>query len=302
MIKSIDELLKKAEELPSKTVAIAAAHDDAALEAAIEAKRKNIANSVLIGKKDEIEAMLEKLGVAKDFFEIIGREDDSEAVAEAVKLIREGSAHVLLKGKVKTGTLIKGVLDKDRGLRTGRLLSDIFIFDCPMKDEHRLMGITDGGLNLAPNMEQKAQIIKNAVEAFHRLGYGNPKVAVLSAVEVVNPDIQSTIDADGLAKMYKNGEFENCVVDGPLAMDLALSEKAAEIKGFESPVAGKADILVFPNIESANITAKALMYMLPFEPSHVIVGASAPVLIPSRSDSSEAKLNALAFGCMAAQQ
>ncbi len=302
MIRSIKELLEKAESLPSKTVAIAAAHDDAALSAAVEAKQKNIADAILVGIKGRIEDKLSELGAPKNLFEIIDREDDAEAVAEAVRLIRDGRAHVLLKGKVKTGTLIKGVLDREKGLRTGRLLSDVFIFNCPIRGQNRIIGITDGGLNLLPDLKQKAEIIQNAVEAFHRLGYEEPKVAVLSAVEAVNPDLQSTVDAAELAKMYKQGEFKGCVVDGPLAMDLAISEEAARIKGFESQIAGKADILVFPNIESANITAKALMYMIPFEPSHVIVGATAPVLIPSRSDSSEAKLNAVAFGCIAAHR
>jgi phosphate butyryltransferase len=300
MIGSMRELVEQAKSLPGKRVVIAAAQDEAALGAAVEAERIGLAEPLLVGVKAEIERTLEKLGAPKDKFEIVVKNEEMEAVGESVRLIREGRAHVLLKGKTKTGTLLKAVLDKERGLRTDRLLSDVFIFDCPFRREHRIMGVTDGGITPVPTLEQKVQITKNAVEAFHSLGYEKPKVAHLSAIETVSPGIQSTVDAAEIAGMYKKGELENCIVDGPLAFDLAVSKDAAEMKSFVSPVAGEADILIGPTIEASNILAKSLMYTAPFEPGHVIVGARAPVLICSRSESSEAKLNAIAFGCLMA--
>jgi phosphate butyryltransferase len=213
-----------------------------------------------------------------------------------VELVREGQGHILMKGKVTTGDLLKAVLHRDHGLRTGRLLSDVFLFDWPLPGDSRLMGITDGGINLAPDVAAKAQILANALEVFRVLGYEEPKAAVLSAIEKVNENLPSTLDGQELAKMASEGAFGRCQVDGPLAMDLAVSAEAASRKGVSSPVAGKADILLFPSIEAANITAKALQYLVPFEPGHVVMGARAPVLIPSRAESAQAKVNSVAVG------
>jgi phosphate butyryltransferase len=249
-----------------------------------------------VGDHHKIEALLWDLERDPKNFQIVNRQEPDESVATAVELVRGGEGHILMKGKVTTGDLLREVLHRERGLRTGRLLSDVFLFDSPLPGDPRLIGITDGGINLAPDVEMKAQILRNALDAFRSLDYEEPRVAVLSAIERVNPDLQSTLDAAELARMGREGAFGACAVEGPLAMDLALSADSARRKGVESEVAGKADILLFPNIESANITCKAIQYLVRVEPGHVVVGAAAPVLIPSRADSAQAKVNSVAVG------
>lgn len=295
-VPSLDILTRKARSLPTRIVVIAAAQDEVALEAAAQAEDDGLARCILVGDHHKIEAVLWDMNRDPKDFQIVDRQEVHEAVATAVALVRSGEGHILMKGKCTSGDLLREVLDRDRGLRTGRLLSDVFLFDAPFPDQERLLGITDGGVNLAPKLEAKAQILQNAVDVFRVLDYPEPKVAVLSAVEKVNPDLQSTVDGAELARMAREGAFGMCTVAGPLAMDLAISAESARRKGVKSEVAGAADILLFPNIESANITAKALQYMIPFEPGHVVVGATAPILIPSRAESAQAKVNAVAVG------
>lgn len=295
-VRSLEELSRRARSLPPRVVVIAAAHDEVALEAAALAEREGLARCVLVGDQARIETLLRKMEQDPKDFLIVDRPGNDEAVATSVELVREGQGHLLMKGRITSGELLREVLHRDRGLRTGSLLSDVFLFDSPLPGEARILGITDGGINLAPDLETKARILANAVEVFWSLGYRRPKVAVLSAIEKVNPDLPSTVDAAELARRGEEGLFGSCQVAGPLAMDLALSAEAARRKGVDSPVAGAADILLFPSIEAANITAKALQYLVPFEPGHVVVGARVPVLIPSRSESARAKVNAVAVG------
>jgi phosphate butyryltransferase len=295
-VASLEALCRKARALPTRIVVIAAAQDEVALEAAAVAEEEGLARCILVGDEHKIEASLWDLERDPRGFQIVNRQEIQESVATAVDLVRGGEGHILMKGKVTTGDLLREVLHPERGLRTGRLLSDVFLFDSPLPGEPRLIGITDGGINLAPDLGAKAQILRNALAVFRTLDYEKPKVAILSAIEKVNPDLQSTLDGAELARMARGGEFGDCLVEGPLAMDLALSAESAERKGVESEVAGVADILLFPNIESANITAKAIQYMVPCEPGHMVVGAAAPVLIPSRAESARAKVNAVALG------
>jgi len=295
-VRSLEHLRRRARVLPTRIVVIAAAQDEVALEAAAVAEAEGLARCILVGDQHRIEAVLWDLDQDPGAFQIVNRQEIHEAVATAVELVRGGEGHILMKGKVTTGDLMRQVLHRDRGLRTDRLLSDVFLFDSPLPGDPRLMGITDGGINLLPDLKTKAEILRNALAVFRALDYERPKVAVLSAIERVNPDLQSTLDAVELARMGREGLFGACEVEGPLAMDLALSEESARRKGVESKVAGKADILLFPNIESANITAKAIQYMVPFEPGHAVVGAAVPVLIPSRAESARAKVNAVALG------
>ncbi|OQX94428.1 hypothetical protein B6I21_09480 [candidate division KSB1 bacterium 4572_119] len=192
--------------------------------------------------------------------------------------------------------MLKSVLKQESGLRTGNLISDAFVFEWQNRPlENKLMIITDGGFTLAPDLNQKVQLIDNAVKVMHALGNSNPKVAVLSAVETVNPALQSTIDAAVLTKMNERGQIKGCIIDGPLALDNAISPESAEMKGIKSPVAGQADILLFPDIQSANITAKGTTYFSNFRLAHATMGAKAPVLIPSRSDTKDAKLLTIAL-------
>lgn len=295
-VKSLHDLKLRARALPTRIVVIAAAQDDVALEAAATAEEEGLARCILVGDRHKIEALLWDLDRDPAGLQIVNRQELEEAVATAVELVRGGEGHILMKGKVTTGDLLREVLHPERGLRAGRLLSDVFLFDSPLPGDARLMGITDGGINLAPGLEAKAQILRNALDVFRALEYERPRVAVLSAIERLNPDLPSTLDAAELARMGRGGTFGDCEVEGPLAMDLALSIDAARRKGVVSKVAGKADIFLFPNIESANITCKAIQYMVPFEPGHVVVGAAAPVLIPSRAESVTAKVNAVALG------
>jgi len=300
-VRSLEDLNRRARALPTRIVVIAAAQDEVALEAAALAEEVGLGRCILVGDQHRIEGVLWDMDRDPREFQIVNRQELHESVTTAVELVKGGEGHILMKGKVTTGDLLREVLHRERGLRTGRLLSDVFLFDSPLPGEPRLMGITDGGINLAPDLEAKAQILKNALEVFRALDYEVPRVAVLSAIERLNPDLQSTIDAAELARMGRDGMFGKCEVEGPLAMDLALSAESARRKGVASKVAGKADLLLFPNIECANITAKAVQYMVPCEPGHVVVGAAAPVLIPSRAESATAKVNAVALGRLLAE-
>jgi len=301
MINTFDELIEAAkkigqqQERPTRIV-IAAGNDKAALEAIQAAKKMNIADGLLVGNKELIFRSLDELGIIRNEFEIIAADEETEICRRTVQTINDGAAEIILKGKVKTATLLKAVMHAEHGLRTGRLISDAFVFEWINRPEsNKLMIITDGGFNLAPDLNQKIQILENAVQVMHALGNPNPKVAVLSAVETVNPALQSTVDAAILAKMNERGQIKGCVVDGPLALDNAISLESAQQKGIQSPVAGKADILLFPNIESANLTAKATTYFANLRLAHATMGAKAPVLIPSRSDTADAKLLTLAL-------
>jgi phosphate butyryltransferase len=301
MINTFDQLIEQAKKIsrdqarPIK-IAIAAGNDKAALEAIQDAKKMKIADGLLIGNKELIFRSLDELGIDRNEFEMIEADEETEICRRTIQAIHEGDAEIILKGKVKTATLLKTVMDAEHGLRTGRLISDAFVFEWLNRPEpNKLMIITDGGFNLAPDLNQKIQILENAVQVMHALGNPNPKVAVLSAVETVNPSLQSTVDAAIMAKMNERGQITGCIVDGPLALDNAISLESAQQKGIQSPVAGKADILLFPNIESANLTAKGTTYFANLRLAHATMGAKAPVLIPSRSDTADAKLLTLAL-------
>ncbi|MDZ7332927.1 MAG: bifunctional enoyl-CoA hydratase/phosphate acetyltransferase [candidate division KSB1 bacterium] len=300
-INNFDQLLEQAKQISEKSerpvrVAIAAANDQAALEAIQDAKKMKLADGLLIGNRKQIIKALDELNIGHDEFEIIEADEESAICRRTVQAIHNGEAELILKGKVKTATLLRAVMDAEHGLRTGRLISDAFLFEWPERqDPNKLMIITDGGFNLAPDLNQKIQILENAVQVMHALGHPNPRVAVVSAVETVNPSLQSTVDAAILAKMNERGQIKGCIVDGPLALDNAISPEAAQQKGIQSPVAGKADILLFPNIESANLTAKGTTYFAKLRLAHATMGAKAPVLIPSRADTSDAKLLTLAL-------
>ncbi len=221
-------------------------------------------------------------------------------LSAAVEAMASGAAGILMKGAVDTATLIKAALKPESGLRTGRLLSDVFVFEYAARPENRLVMITDGGLNIAPDLEAKVQLIRNAVAVAHALGNANPKVAALSASEFVQPNMASSVDAAALAQMNAAGEIAGCVVAGPLALDNALDAAAAAEKGIRGAVAGAAEILLCPTIECANMLAKSTVYIGNARLAHVIVGAKIPILIPSRADKSDAKLLSLALGMMMA--
>jgi len=298
-IRTFAELKSRARDVGPKRVGVVLADDEVALTAAADALRLEIAFPVLIGDAARIRTHTEKLGLAElaAKAEFVSATDEA-AAGIAVKLAREGSIDILMKGHLRTDQLFHPVLDKEKGLRTGRLLSDIAFFEQPGPDGPRLTGITDGGLNPAPTLAQKKQIILNAIEMLRCLGFTRPKIAVMSATEQVSEAMPSTIDAHALTEMCAAGDFGDAQVFGPLALDNALLEWAAKAKGISHPVAGHADCLLVPTVESGNMLAKSIIFLAGLEFGHVVVGAKVPILIPSRVESAQDKVHAMALGVL----
>jgi phosphate butyryltransferase len=298
MIKSFEEVLKIAKERGPKTVAVACAQDTDVLKAVDNAKSNGIINAILVGDQGKIEAIAKEENIDLAEYELINIEDLAEASLKAVELVSSGKAHMVMKGLVDTGIILKAVLNKEVGLRTGSVLSHVAIFD--VMNYPRLLLVTDAAMNIAPNLEQKKQIIENSLQVAKGLDIEEPKVGVICAKEKVNPKMPATVDAGELVKMNENGELTGCIVGGPFALDNAVSEEAAKLKGIDHPVAGKADILMCPNIESGNILYKTLGFLANAKSAGVIVGAKAPIILTSRADSEEAKLNSIALGVLMA--
>jgi len=298
MIRDFDQLLARVKEKANKCVVIAAAQSASALEAAVMAKKENLADSILTGDKSFIEEFLQReYPDHADAFEIVDTGQDlDQACREAVNVVRNGRGHLILKGKASSGQLLKAVLDKENGLRTGSVMSDVLAYEHP----DRLMLMSDGGIVLYPEIKEKIAIINNAVKVAKALENEKPRVALLAAVEGVNSKMPCTIDASLLAKMNDRGQITDCYVDGPLAFDNAVSEDAARLKGIESEVAGKADILIMPNIEAGNIFGKTLTYYCHYRVAHVVMGAKVPILIASRADNAETKMLSMALGILSA--
>lgn len=291
-IRSFAELRYAAQERGPKRLAVVAADDDIVLTAAAEALRLGLATPILFGNAEAIVRRVSALGLALDGTII----SCVNPAADAVKAVQKGDADILLKGHLRTDELLHAVLDKTLGLRTGRLLSDVLLYEDMLSGSRRLVGITDGGLNIAPDLEQKKQIIANAISVMRCLGIERPKIAVMSASEVVSEAMPSTLDAQALARLGEAGEFGNADVFGPLALDNALIAAAAVAKGIRHPVAGVADCMVMPSIEAGNLLGKAAKYFLGSQCAHVVVGARVPILIPSRVESIDDKVNAIALG------
>jgi phosphate butyryltransferase len=289
------ELRRRAQELGPMRVAVVVADDDVALMAAADALQLGIARPILIGDGRKIWAKAEALGLIDlmDAAELVAA---SDAAPIAVEMARAGNVDIILKGHLRTDELLRAVLDKTAGLRTGRLLSDVMLYEDVLSGERRLVGLSDGGLNVAPTLEQKKQIVQNAIEVMHSLGLARPRIAIMSASEVVTESMPSTLDAQALSNMGAAGEFGEAEVYGPLALDNALVESASKAKGIDSPVAGHADCMVMPNIEAGNLLGKAIKYLGGSQCAHVVVGAKVPILIPSRVESSDDKVNAIALG------
>ncbi len=294
MIKNFDELLATAKTVQGKKVVVIYPTNEETLSAVVDACKHKLAKFVLVGDEEIIK---KKMGVpVPSGVEIVHESVVGIAIQKSIELVREGKGDVLLKGGVDTGTMMKAILQEEAGIRTGRLLSDVCLIEIPERKDSKLIMVTDGGVTLAPDLKEKLELIKNSVEVAHALGNENPRVAVLSAIEFVNPNLQSTVDAAVLTKMNDRGQIKGCIVDGPLAFDNAVSAEAAAEKDLKSPVAGKADILVLPSIEAANIFVKGITYYSGFRRAHVIMGARIPILIPSRADKSDTKLLSIALG------
>jgi phosphate butyryltransferase len=297
-IQNFLDLRRRAQELGPKRVAVVMADDEVALSAIFKAVVSKIATPVLIGEVELIREKLKTLeeGALLKQAVFIPAPNAPVAAESAVALCRNGEADILLKGHLRTDQLLHAVLDKQQGLRTGRLLSDVLLYEDTLSGARRLVGVTDGGINVLPALAQKKQIIENALLVMRALGFRRPRIAVMSATETVTDAVSSTVDAKALTEMAACGEFGDCEVFGPLALDNALLESAARAKDITSPVAGHADVMVVPNIEAGNILGKAVKYFGGSQCAHVIVGAKVPVLIPSRVESAEDKLNSMALG------
>lgn len=284
---------------PKRRVAVAVGQDDAVLDAVARAECDNVADAVLVGDEKLIVEVAKKTGVSLDGVEIIHEEDPTVAAKKAVQLVSSGDCHIVMKGKIHTDDFLRAVLDKDVGLRSKRLLSHAFILEVERPQRH-LVFVTDGAMNIAPNFEQKAQIATNAIALARLFGIEEPKVAALAGVELVNPKMPATQDAAVLALMSYRGQFEHGQVEGPLALDLAVSEEAARVKGVKNAVAGKADILLVPTLESGNILVKAFSHLAGGRTAGLVLGARAPVVLTSRADTAEAKFLSIACAVYAA--
>ena len=299
MTKNFDDLIKKLSEVEKKKVAVAVAQDDEVLMAVQAAKERQIADSILVGDEDLITPIAEKIGMNISDYEIVDVKDNIEAARTAVKLVHDGKADMYMKGLIDTKDFLRSVLDKEVGLRTGRPLSHVCVFEIEGVDH--LLFLTDVAFVPYPTLEDKANIIRNTVEICEACGVENPKVAPLAAVEVVNPKMPETVEADELKNMNERGEIERCIVDGPLSMDLATCPEAARHKGATGrKIVGDADVLLFPDIHAGNILYKGLVHFSKSINGNLITGTAAPVILTSRSDSFEVKVNSLALGALVA--
>jgi phosphate butyryltransferase len=295
------EIRSRARELGPKRVGVVLADDDVALAAASGALLEGIATPVLIGDERRIRVHAESLGfleLAKLAEYVASDHDAGDAARVAVELARGGAVDILMKGHLRTDELLHPILDKQNGLRTGHLLCDIAICEFPGVNGPRLVGLSDGGINVAPTFDQKRQIILAGIDVLRSLGIEHPKIAVMSALEVVIDAMPSTKEARALAQLAATGAFGEADVFGPLALDNALFEWAAHAKGITHPVAGHADFLLMPNIEAANALAKSVIFLAGWRFAHVVAGAAVPLLIPSRVEGAHDKINSMALGVL----
>lgn len=300
MTKSFDDLLAKVSQCSKKTVAVACAQDDAVLEAVKAAKERGIADAILVGNEAEIKTIARTLKMHIDEYKIINVEDPVEAARTAVKLVHDGKADMYMKGLIDTKSFLKSVLDKEVGLRTDKTLSHVCVFE--IKGVDHLLFLSDVAFVPYPDLATKANIIKNTVEIAHACGVECPKVAPITAVEVVNPKMPCTVEADELTKMNENGEITGCIVDGPLSLDLAIEPQAAFHKGTtDRKIVGDADVLLFPDIHAGNITYKCLVHTAECKNGNILTGTSAPVILTSRSDEFEVKVNSIALAAIVAE-
>ena len=300
MSKTFADLIAKVNECGTKKVAVAVAQDSAVLEAVKAAKERKIADAILVGDEAKIKEIASSMDMDLSGFEIINVEDTTQAALTAVKLVHEGKADMYMKGLIDTKGFLKSVLDKEVGLRTGKPLSHVCVFDIEGIDH--LLFLTDVAFIPYPTLEDKINIIHNTLEITSACGIENPKVAPLAAVEVVNPKMPATVEADELTQMNQRGEITGCIVDGPLSLDLAIDAEAAKHKGATGrAIQGDADILLFPDIHAGNLVYKCLVHTAKVVNGNILTGTKAPVILTSRSDDFETKVNSIALGAVVAE-
>ncbi|MFW6227194.1 MAG: bifunctional enoyl-CoA hydratase/phosphate acetyltransferase [Bacteroidota bacterium] len=293
MIKKLDDLLKTKKAHEPRKLVVAAAEDIHVLEAVKEATKLNLIKPTLIGERNEIARLCKEIDFNAEYYHLVNVQEADIAAEKAVRLVHEGKADILMKGYISTETFLKAVLHKNFGLLDEGLLSHIAVFESPYY--RKLLGVTDAAMNINPDIPEKAVLINNAVTLFTRLGVTIPKVAVLAAIENVNPKMEATLHAAQLSIMNKRGQIKNCVVDGPLALDNAVSKEAAKHKCIKGTVAGQADILIAPDINAGNVLYKSLNFLGGASVAALVMGAKAPIVLTSRADSKKSKLLSIAL-------
>jgi len=294
-----ERLLERCKLLPPTTTAVAHPCDKSSLQGAVEAAELGLLTPILVGPCGKIEAVANQSGIDISPYEIVDAPHSQAAAEAAVRLVREGKAEMLMKGSLHTDELMGAVVARDTGLRTARRISHCFIMDVPAID--RVLIITDAAVNVFPTLEDKVHIVQNAIDVAHALGRPQPKVAILSAMETVNPKVQSTIEAAALCKMADRGQITGGILDGPLALDNAINLTAAKIKKIKSPVAGQADILIAPDLEAGNMLAKSLSFLADADAAGVVLGARVPIILTSRADSVTTRLASCAVAVLVAK-
>ncbi len=294
-ISQIEELLK---EMPYKPkVAVAIGEDVHTLRAIEKASHNGLVSAIFFGDEEKTKSIISENNINLSDISFVHESNPQKAVEVAVRAVKNGEANCLMKGKIDTATLLRAVLNKEYGLRANSLLSHFALFE--INNYHKLIGITDVAMNILPDLSAKIDIINNSVGFMNKIGITKkPKVAILGAIETLNKDMSATIDAALLSKMQIRNQIKNCIIDGPLAFDNAISKKSAELKGINSEVAGDADVLVVPTIEAGNILYKSLVYFSNAKVASVLLGATAPIILTSRSDSEESKYNSILLACL----
>lgn len=296
-ITNFNQMIEKVRKLQTKKIAVAVAEDEEVLAAVRQAQDEKITEAILVGDRAKIEKIATQHNISLDGFEIIHEPDHMTAAFKCCELIHQGRASVIMKGLIDTAKIMKAVLNKEKGLNSGNLLSHITAFEMPTY--HKLLFVTDVAINIAPNLKEKVNIISNAVQVVRSCGIDKPLVACCAAVEKVNADaMPATVDAALLAKMSDRGQIANCIVDGPFGLDNAVSEESARIKKIVSPVAGKADIILCNDIESGNYLYKSLLFLAKAKGGAIVAGAQAPMVLTSRADSHETKYLSIVFAML----
>jgi len=293
MIKHLSEIVEIAKNKRTRKIVVASAGDQHVLEAISNARAEGIIEPILVGDERNIRDIAKKINFNLEGIRVIDIEDKEQAALMAVSLIKNGEAEILMKGLVSTGILMKCVLDKEKGLRKGGTLSHVALFETPFY--HKLLGVTDAAMNVSPDLETKIAIIENAIQVFHGLGNPNPKVAIVGSVETVNPKMEATMHAATISMMNYRKQIKGCIIDGPLAIDNAVSKKASELKNITSDVAGDVDLILGPDIDSANILYKTLSFLGGASAAGVIMGATVPIVLTSRADSERSKFLSIAL-------
>ncbi len=300
MSKNFNDLMSKVYECSMKTVSVSVAQDEAVLEAVRACKERKIANAILVGNEPKIREIAASMNMDLSDFEIIHEEDDYQAALKAVSLVHDKKADMYMKGLIDTKSFLKSVLDKEVGLRTGNPLSHVCVFE--VKGIDRLLFLSDVAFIPYPTLENKRQIIENTIPICKACGVETPKVAPLAAVEVVNPKMEATVEAAELTKMCDEGLIKDCIIDGPLSLDLAIDPEAAKHKGTtDRKIVGDADMLLFPDIHAGNITYKCLVHTAHVRNGNILTGTSAPVILTSRSDDFETKVNSVVLAAVIAE-